>query len=115
MTSAINTAAAGLRARQTQLDATARNIANADTRGYKRLEVRQEETAAGVQARVERVGAPGVPQPARPGEAGPLEGSNVDLAREIPDLIVSGRGYEANLQVLRTADEMLGELLDTKG
>ncbi len=115
MTSAIRTAASGLQARQLQLDATARNIANADTRGYTRLEVRQEETAAGVQARVEPAQNPDGAALPGPGTVGPAGRSDVDLTREIPDLIVSGRGYEANLQVIRTADEMLGELLDTKG
>ena len=115
MTAAIRTAASGLQARQTQLDVTARNVANADTRGYKRLEARPEDTGAGVRTRVERVDTPGVPLPVEPGSSGPAEGSNVDLTREIPNLLASTRGYEANLQVVRTADEMLGELLDTKG
>ncbi len=44
-----------------------------------------------------------------------LEISNVELAEEIPNLMISKRFYQANLKVIQTADEMLGSLLDTKG
>lgn len=36
----------------------------------------------------------------------------VDLAGEVVGTNVARRGYEANLAVLRTADEMVGTLLD---
>lgn len=44
-----------------------------------------------------------------------LEHSNVDLAREITGTIPLQRGYEANLKMIQTEDEMLGNLLDIKG
>ena len=44
-----------------------------------------------------------------------LEHSNVDLAREITGTLPLQRGYEANLKVIQTEDEMLGNLLDIKG
>jgi flagellar basal-body rod protein FlgC len=106
----------GLRARQTQLDATARNIANTSTREYKRLDVRMEEASGGVQARVERVDTPGMHVPAAQNiGGGTVELSNVELVREIPNLIESTRGFELNLKTLQTQDEMLGELLDLLG
>ncbi|MGD8386055.1 MAG: flagellar hook basal-body protein [Desulfobacteraceae bacterium] len=44
-----------------------------------------------------------------------LEHSNVDMAREITGTIPLQRGYEANLKVIQTEDEMLGSLLDIMG
>jgi flagellar hook protein FlgE len=44
-----------------------------------------------------------------------LEMSNVDMAKEITDTIPLQRGYEANLTVIKTKDEMLGSLLDILG
>lgn len=43
-----------------------------------------------------------------------LEMSNVDLAREFTDMIVTQRGFQANSRVITTADEMLQELLAMK-
>ena len=42
-----------------------------------------------------------------------LEESNVDIAREAVMLILIHRNYQANLNVIRTEDEMTGDLLDT--
>ena len=41
-----------------------------------------------------------------------LELSNVDLGEEAVNQILAQRGFEANLSLLKTADEMLGSLLD---
>jgi len=46
--------------------------------------------------------------------AGALEMSNVDLAQEFVDMIITERGYQANSRTIRTADEMLQELLQLK-
>jgi len=43
-----------------------------------------------------------------------LELSNVDLGEETVNRIIGQRGFEANLQVLKTADDMLGSILDIK-
>ena len=45
---------------------------------------------------------------------GALELSNVDLIKEAVDQIVAKAGFKANVNVIRTADEMLGTLLDIK-
>ena len=39
--------------------------------------------------------------------------SEGSLAKDMTNLLTSRRGYEANLVVAKTADEMLGTLLDT--
>jgi flagellar hook protein FlgE len=44
-------------------------------------------------------------------KAGTLEMSNVDLATQFTDMIVTQRGYQANSKVITTSDQMLQELL----
>ncbi len=46
--------------------------------------------------------------------SGALEMSNVDLAQEFVDMILAERGYQANSRTIRTADEMLQELINLK-
>ncbi len=46
--------------------------------------------------------------------AGMLEMSNVDLASEFVDMIVTQRGFQANSRVITTTDQMLQELLTLK-
>lgn len=46
--------------------------------------------------------------------AGVLEGSNVDLAREFTDMITSQRAYQSNSRVITTADELLQEAVNLK-
>lgn len=43
--------------------------------------------------------------------SGALEASNVDLAEEFTDMIVTQRAYSASAKVITTADEMLDELI----
>ncbi len=46
--------------------------------------------------------------------AGALETSNVDLATEFTDMIVTQRGYQASARVITTSDELLQELVQLK-
>jgi len=46
--------------------------------------------------------------------AGALEMSNVDLAEEFTDMIVTQRGFQANSKTITTSDQMLQELLTLK-
>ena len=45
---------------------------------------------------------------------GTLERSNVDIAEEFIDMIVTQRGFQANSKVISTSDEMLLELINLK-
>jgi flagellar basal-body rod protein FlgG len=47
--------------------------------------------------------------------AGFLEGSNVSIAKELTDQIVTRASLSANIATIRTQDDMLGEILDTVG
>ncbi len=46
--------------------------------------------------------------------SGALELSNVDMARELTDLIISQRGFQANSRVVTTTDQMLAETVNLK-
>lgn len=46
--------------------------------------------------------------------AGALEGSNVDLAKEFTEMITSQRAYQSNARVISAADEMLIEAVNLK-
>lgn len=46
--------------------------------------------------------------------AGALEMSNVDLATEFTDMIVTQRGYQASARVITTSDELLQEVVQLK-
>jgi flagellar hook protein FlgE len=65
--------------------------------------------------------ASGAPQLGTPGadgfgtlQAGTLEMSNVDLAQEFTNLILSQRGFQANARTITTSDELLQELVNLK-
>jgi flagellar hook protein FlgE len=45
---------------------------------------------------------------------GSLEMSNVDLAQEFSNMIITQRGFQANSKIISTTDEMLQELANLK-
>ena len=47
-------------------------------------------------------------------QAGALEMSNVDMADQFTDMIVTQRGFQANSRTIQTADQLLQELLSLK-
>ncbi len=51
-------------------------------------------------------------QISRYGTEAPAAESSVNLEQELVGVMTSRRGFEANLAVVRTADEMLGTLID---
>jgi flagellar hook protein FlgE len=46
--------------------------------------------------------------------SGTLEMSNVDVAREFTDMIVTQRGFQSNARVITTSDQLLEELVNLK-
>jgi flagellar hook protein FlgE len=46
--------------------------------------------------------------------SGVLEMSNVDMADQFTDMIVTQRGFQANSRTIQTADQLLQELLSLK-
>lgn len=127
MTDAIASAQSALGAMSTSLAVTANNVANSDTEGYKSRDARLATGPDGQGVRVagitgdnasgglapEAVRAEneaGVYEP----RVGPVEMSNVDLARQSVNMIEASRAFEANVAVIRTADDMAGTLLDMR-
>ena len=96
---------------------TGRNIANLNTDGYKAEQaIFGEGPEPGtVQANFSIDLSPG-PVRAEETENGleMVEMSNVDLAKEMVNMMVDKRGMEANLKSMETADEMLGTIIDIK-
>ena len=99
MASISSIAGSGLQAAQLRLDASANNVANMNTPGYRRQAVQQEAAAgsAGVRATVQRE---------------PQEG--VALEQEVVEQMSATYAFKANLQTIRTQDEMMGSLLNVK-
>ena len=95
----------GLRAAQLRLDVGAHNIANAQTPGFQRQQVVQTANpeSGGVTARVER-------ETQAAAEGGDLG----HLAEDLVGGKMSLYSFAANLQVVKTGQEMLGTLFDER-
>ena len=105
----LSTAVSGLALNSQRVSAAADNIANLNTKGYERVDVRStsvstEQTSATTYA---AGGVQGVVS--RGGNVSGLLG--VDLTQEVVTLIQAETAYGANLKVIQAADEMSKELL----
>jgi len=92
------TAQSGMQAATVRLGAAAHNIANLGTDGFHRQTVTQSPASGGgvsSQVRTE----------AQPGE---------NLIADTVTQLEARTAFEANLDVLRTSDEMIGSLLDVR-
>jgi flagellar hook protein FlgE len=113
-----------MQAIQTAMQASANNLANVNTEGFKAQTVSLETGPGGYGVRVGDVVTTTAPGPAIPapdsgstGESpGPVrdfvQGSNTDITREMITQTVSQEAYAANATVVRTTDAMHGVLLD---
>jgi flagellar basal-body rod protein FlgC len=115
---AIRAASSGASMASTWMDVLGHNLANSNTMTRtdeepfraKYLVVQQRDAADGVALR-ELVSASGEAQlvfdPDHPlaDEEGLVQGSLVDLAGTMSDLIIASRHYQLNLQVIKTAEE----------
>lgn len=107
----------GLQALGKKLEGTSHNIANVNTDEFKKTKVTLlEGKPLGVAVHTEQINTPG-PQVLEQTNNGSelIEKSNVELSEEIPNLMLTRRFYQANLNTIKVADEMLGSLLDVKG
>ena len=99
MASISSIALSGMRAAQTSLDASAHNVANLNTPGFRRQEVVQtEEKEGGVSTTItqSRVEGPAL---------------ETDLVAQLQ----AKNAFLANLSVFKTSNQMAGALLDKKG
>ena len=104
--SAASIGLSGMRATQSRLDASAHNVANAQTPGFQRQQVTQtaQTGAGGLSAQVGQETA---------SLAQGADGSN-RLAEDMVEQRMSLYSFEANLRTVQTQDAMLGTLLDTR-
>ncbi|MHC4871764.1 MAG: flagellar basal body rod C-terminal domain-containing protein [Planctomycetota bacterium] len=110
----MNTAVSALNALSQRHAVHANNVANVNTDEFnKGRTLAQEQTPYGVSNTFETVDTQG---PLRvenvSGTEAVIEGSNVELAEEMPNDMVTQRSFEANAAMVRTEDEMLGTILD---
>ena len=117
MIPSVNSTLSALQAYRKSMRVTAHNIANVNTEEFKKSRAIMKEGAhGGVEVEVSKVNTPGHRYQKFDGDQlVEKESSNVDLAEEIPDLIVTQHTYQANLKVLQTRDKMLGTTLDILG
>lgn len=116
MISTMRTALSGITAFMTQLNVSANNLANVNTDGFKRSETTFVETSSGgVFPLIQQDNSPG-PTIFRnmPHDLASVELSNVDIGRELVSQIIAQKGIEANLQTMKTADDMVGSLLNLR-
>lgn len=90
-------ASSGMQAAQQRLQASAHNVANAQTEGFTRLEVVQQSRSevGGVDAATRRA-----------------ESVGMSLESEMVDQLSARNAFVANATVFRTADRMAGALLN---
>jgi flagellar basal-body rod protein FlgC len=117
MISPLNSTVSALQAYKSQMEVTANNIANVNTDGFKKSKATLQEGAnGGVQADVKRVDTPGHRYRALEGDQmAEKETSNVDLSEEVPQMMVTQHAYQANMKVIQTQDEVLGNMLNIVG
>jgi flagellar basal body rod protein FlgG len=117
MISGLSNTVSALTAFSKKMGVTANNVANASSDGFKKSRVTLHEGAAGgVETRITKVETPG-PTVMEESTEGRIqrEISNVNLAEETPQTLVSKSMFVANTKVLKTEEEMLGSVLDIVG
>jgi flagellar hook protein FlgE len=92
----------------TKMHSIADNIANSQSVEHKkgRVLLLENDNNQGVKVNFTRIDTPGYLS---------LEGeelSNVDLAEEFSSMIITQNGFDANVKMARTVDEMTGTLID---
>ncbi|MCW7753626.1 flagellar basal body protein [Desulfobotulus sp. H1] len=120
MLRSVGTGVVAMKAIAARFSATAHNVANVNTNGFKSQEavLVEGQKDAGPTVHFPQRGAGSVP-PQLAGEKGrqlttqPLP-SETDLAVETARSIKDKNGYAANAGQIRTADEMLGSLLSIR-
>jgi flagellar basal-body rod protein FlgC len=97
-----------LRAQEILLANASSNVANMNTPGYKAIRTTITSSADGaVDVATNRSD-----DPAPLNSDGGME-SNVDLAKEFSDMILSKTGFESVLNAIKTRDDMLNDLMNT--
>lgn len=98
MSPLMNISTSGMQAAQLRLNASANNVANSQTDGFRADRVQQQAQAGGgVTAQVEKLPTPGV-----------------NLLEERVEQMSASLTFKANAQMVKTADQTMGRWLDTR-
>ena len=116
MSNAADIALSAIRALDRANDVIANNIANVNTGGFQKSRAATAQAATGgVTLSVEQLNLP-IDTVTLGGESQIApQTSNVALDEELIALMVNGRSYEANIQTIKTTEEMQGTLFDLFG
>ncbi len=118
MVNSLNASLNAIQSHLTRFQASADNIANLNSDGYKRQRVIIKEGPAGTPTTINNTDISSGPtrmEVNRKDKLVEVEMSNVDLATEYIKTMESTQAIKANLKVAQTADELLGEIIDTLG
>lgn len=118
ITSAMRIAAGSLLTHSTGMQVASHNIANVNTGGFAPQRLTYADGPKGLGAELESVRKAEVPDATCYPESvrsffGGKAPSGTELAKEIPQMTLTQRAFQANAAIIRTADEMFGTLLDT--
>ena len=114
MISVIQSALSGLQAYSLATEATANNVANLNTNGFKKDRVTlSAQTPQGVSATVGKDNTSGgyALEATSQGDQ-MVEQSNVDIGQEMTSMMINKAAFNANIKSLQTADQMTQSLLD---
>jgi flagellar hook protein FlgE len=93
----MNTAQTAINAYSTMLDNTASNVANVNTQNYQPVEtIMKDAKGGGVSASTTRA----------------ANADQVDLSKEVVDLIIAENGIKANAKVIKTAQTIQKSVID---
>ena len=113
MISSINNSLSALNAFGTSLDVRANNVANVNSENFKKSRAINIEGENGeVRTDIIKIDEDSINPSVSQEDVSEAQPSNVDLAEEIPGTIIDERGYQANLKIIQTKDEMIGSVLD---
>lgn len=106
----IGSATSGAKVAEAMLQASAHNVANLHTPGFRSQRVESAEAPGG--GATFSVSVPDVPGPLLLDGGAVFTGSNTDLVFESVNQMAALASYRANLRVLETAKESARELVD---
>ena len=110
----VNSSQSALMAYGKRMGVHANNVANANSDGFKKSRaIMKEGVNNDVIVEIDRMDSNEYPASENPeNQTVRNESNNVDLEEEMVGINICRRGYEANLSVIKTKDEMAGTILD---
>ena len=114
MSLSISNSISALKALSTKQSVTANNIANSESKEFKKSAAILEESSTGsVSTKIQPINTPGSMMQQADGTL--EEMSNVDIIQETTDMITTRHAYEANLKALKISTSMEDTVLDMIG